>query len=184
MLRIIFVAALAAVTPFVPQAGGAESGANGLVVENAWARAIVGGSDRSAGYATITNEGATAVRVIAAETPSAARTEIHETTIVDDVMRMRELEQGLEIEAGQSLTLEPGGLHIMFLEVSAPFGPGDSVPVRLILEDGGEIEVTFSVRASGDASSAADDHEHGGGAHGDDDHEHNGHGHNGHEHDH
>lgn len=99
------------------------------------------------GYMVVTNNGAAddVLLEVRAEYP---RVEVHETVDNDGVMRMQHLENGLVIPAGESVTLEPGGLHIMFMGLDGrPFEVGGEVPVTLVFERAGEIEVIFNVEA-------------------------------------
>ncbi|MEM9431673.1 MAG: copper chaperone PCu(A)C [Pseudomonadota bacterium] len=97
------------------------------------------------GYLTIHNTGESADRLIGAEA-AFARTEIH-TTEVDDkgVARMIHQKDGLEVPAGGTLTLEPGGYHVMFMGLDAPFEEGKAQAVTLIFEEAGPIDVSFDV---------------------------------------
>ena len=65
--------------------------------------------------------------------------------VVNDVMTMRPVKGGLEIPPGGAVELKPGGLHIMFLEVSRPFNVGETVPVTLEFERAGSVEIAFPV---------------------------------------
>jgi len=67
---------------------------------------------------------------------------------VNDVMTMRPVEGGLEIPAGATVELKPGCFHVMFLQVSEPFREGATVPVTLVFEKAGRVEVPFPVRAA------------------------------------
>jgi copper(I)-binding protein len=62
-----------------------------------------------------------------------------------DVMKMNEVEGGLVIPAGQSVTLEPGGFHIMFMELKQAFVEGSMVPVTLTFANAGTVEVELMV---------------------------------------
>ena len=66
-----------------------------------------------------------------------------------NVMRMRELEKGLEIPPGATVTLKPGGLHIMFMGLKAPFAKDAKVPVTLVFEKAGSIDVELLVAGDG-----------------------------------
>jgi copper(I)-binding protein len=79
--------------------------------------------------------------------------------VIDDVMQMSQLPDGLEIPAGETVTLAPGGLHLMFMQISQPFVEGETVPVTLTFEHAGEIEIELAVEAFG-ASSMSDHSEH------------------------
>ncbi|MEO0912507.1 MAG: copper chaperone PCu(A)C [Pseudomonadota bacterium] len=98
-----------------------------------------------AGYVQITNTGETDEKLIGAES-DLGRTVLHTTEFSDDgVARMVHLEDGIEIPAGETVTLERGGLHIMFLGLKAPFEREETYPVTLIFETAGPMTVDFSV---------------------------------------
>lgn len=122
--------------------------AGDLEIASTWARAMLPGQPAGGGYLTVVNTGAEADRLVAASSPAAGRVEIHTMEVVDDVMVMRPLEGGLEIPAGGTVELKPGGLHLMFFEVAEPFGEGDTVPVRLDFEKAGSVDASFAVRAA------------------------------------
>jgi copper(I)-binding protein len=117
-----------------------------LAVSDGWAPLSPTGVDVGAGYLTITNATTTADALVEVSTPRAGRSEIHEMASDGPVMRMRAVPR-LEIPAGQTVTLGPGGLHLMFHELDHGFAAGESVPVRLVFEHAGPIETTLSVRA-------------------------------------
>ena len=98
---------------------------------------------------TITNKGTTADRLIAARSATSAKVEIHEMKMDGNVMRMRELDKGLEIPPGATVTLKPGGYHIMFMELKAPFAKDAKVPVTLVFEKAGSIDVELLAQAMG-----------------------------------
>ena len=66
-----------------------------------------------------------------------------------NVMRMRELEKGLEIPAGATVMLKPGGYHIMFMGLKAPFAKDAKVPVTLVFEKAGSLDIALDVEALG-----------------------------------
>lgn len=129
----------------------AETAPGELAIENAWAAPTPGGVDVSAGYLTITNGTAEADALVGVSSPRAASAEIHEMTMQDGVMQMRAIER-LEIGAGQSVSLAPGGRHLMFLGVTQPFAVGETIPVRLRFEHAGELNVSLPVQAAAHAS--------------------------------
>jgi copper(I)-binding protein len=71
-----------------------------------------------------------------------------------DVMRMRELEKGLEIPAGGTVTLAPGGFHLMLIGLTAPLKAGTRVPVTLVFEKAGSIDIELDVQAMGSTAPA------------------------------
>ncbi len=98
---------------------------------------------------TIINKGTTADRLVAARSAASDKVEIHEMKMDGSVMRMRELEKGVEIPPGGTVVLKPGGYHIMFMELKAPFAKDTKVPVTLVFEKAGTIDVPFTVEAMG-----------------------------------
>ena len=65
------------------------------------------------------------------------------------VMTMRPVENGLSIPAGQSVTLAPGGYHLMLMDLKGPLKKGDKVPVTLAFEKAGEVKVTLDIEGIG-----------------------------------
>jgi periplasmic copper chaperone A len=121
-----------------------------LEIMHPWTRATPKGAKVAGGYLTLTNRGAAADRLVAVEASAAAgKIELHEMTVDHGVMKMRQLAHGIGLPAGQTVTLEPGGLHVMFLDLKAPLKEGESVSARLIFEKAGSIDVTFKVEAMG-----------------------------------
>jgi copper(I)-binding protein len=66
-----------------------------------------------------------------------------------NVMRMRELDKGIEIPPGTSVELKPGGLHLMFTGLKAPFARDSKVPLTLVFEKAGSADVELAVEAMG-----------------------------------
>ncbi|MEQ8481607.1 MAG: copper chaperone PCu(A)C [Hoeflea sp.] len=116
-----------------------------LEIGHPYARATPPNAPVSGGYLTIRNNGETADRLIGGKAGFADRVEIHEMSMENDVMKMRELADGLEIPAGGEVELKPGGYHIMFIGLDSRMAEGDSRPVTLTFEKAGSIEVDFSV---------------------------------------
>jgi periplasmic copper chaperone A len=124
-----------------------------ISVEQPWARATPPGAKIAAGYIVIRNAGG-ADRLLGATSPAAERVEMHTTAREGDIARMREV-KAHPVPARGELELKPGGAHLMFVNIKAPFKEGDKVPVVLKLEKAGEVKVEFHVRRLGAAA-----HEH------------------------
>jgi len=141
----LFLAAAACGDP-TSQSSAHEAPASAQVaVTNAWAAPTPSGVDVSAGYLTITNGTNAEDHLLSATSPRATRVEIHEMTMDGSVMRMRALDR-LPVPAGGSAQLAPGGAHLMFFGVNEPFANGQSIPVRLVFEHAGAINVTLPVQ--------------------------------------
>ncbi len=131
-----------------------------LEIGHPWSRETPDGARVAAGYATITNKGAEADRLVEVRSDISASVEIHEMAIDDNgVMTMRPLADGLDVPAGAEVKLEPGSFHIMFINPDASFKEGERFNGTLVFESAGEIDVEFAVEAMG---GAADTHDHSG----------------------
>lgn len=119
-----------------------------LTVSGGWLRTMLPSQPAGGGYLTITNAGPVADSLVAVSTPVAGKSEIHMMEMKGDVMVMRPVDGGIEIPAGGTVELKPGGLHLMFMQVTEPFEQGRMVPVTLEFEKAGKIEVSMPVKAA------------------------------------
>jgi copper(I)-binding protein len=131
-----------------------------MKVDQPWVRATPGGARVGGGYMTITNSGATPDRFLGVTLPQAARGEVHEMKMEGGTMQMREVKGGLEIGPGQKVELKPGGYHIMFMDLRAPFKPGDKLKGQLRFEKAGTVDVEFKVESIGAGAPAMPKHSH------------------------
>ena len=129
-----------------------------LEIGHPWARATPPTAPTAGGFLTVTNTGTSPDRLLSVSSPAAASVQIHETKMEGNVMRMREREGGLEIAPGGTVTLAPGNLHLMLMGLKAPFKQGEKVPVTLVFEKAGKIEVELSVVAIGATPSRHPEH--------------------------
>ncbi|MDH3308349.1 MAG: copper chaperone PCu(A)C [Acidimicrobiia bacterium] len=129
---------------------GGCSGTATVTIDDAWARTSASTQNAGAAYMTIVG-GDTADRLVAVSVASAvARTaELHETTMgsgdTDGMMMMQEVPV-LEIPAGERVSLEPGGYHVMLMMLAEPLVTGAAFDVTLTFEQAGEIVVPVEVR--------------------------------------
>ena len=112
-----------------------------LVVTQAWSRATPGGAPVAGGYLSIENKGSLPDRLLSGSTDAARKTEIHEMALDNGIMTVRPVEGGLFIEAGKTLKFEPGGRHLMFIGLAAPFREGEQLSVSLAFESAGKVTV-------------------------------------------
>ncbi|WP_294644452.1 copper chaperone PCu(A)C [uncultured Aureimonas sp.] len=131
-----------------------------IEIEHPWSRATPPGARTGAGYLALSNAGTTADRLVSAASPVAEKVEVHEMTIVDGVMNMKQVAGGIEIPAGGEARLAPGGFHLMLIGIREPFKQGALVPVTLTFEKAGPVEVELEVGSMG-AKEPANDHGHG-----------------------
>src|SRR5437899_11633415 len=111
-----------------------------LQIGQPWARATPPSAPAGGGFLKITNTGSPPDRLVSAKSPAADLVQVHEMKMDGNVMRMREVEKGLEIPAGGSVTLAPGGYHLMMMGLKRPLTQGTSVPVTLVFETAGKID--------------------------------------------
>jgi periplasmic copper chaperone A len=145
--RVLLLSAL------VVLAAGAVSAQTGrLQVENAWARATPGKSDAGAAYVTI--QSPSPDRLVAASTPVAKEAQLHTMEMSGMVMKMRPI-SGVDIPAGQPVTLAPGGKHIMLMGLKNPLKVGQSFPLTLTFAKAGTRTVSVAVEKVGATGPAA-----------------------------
>jgi periplasmic copper chaperone A len=154
-MRYALLAAVAASLLFVPPASAHEIKAGTLVLTDLWARATPPGAKAGGGFLTITNTGDEPDRLVSASTPEAAIGEVHEMKVEDGVMTMRPLADGLAIPAHDSVTLAPGGFHLMFINLKAPLAEGGKMPVTLTFEKAGTVETFLHIEPIGAPGPAA-----------------------------
>ena len=132
----------------------------GIMIDDPYARAATPAARSGAAFMVIMNHTGIDDRLIAASTDVAKRVELHTHTADDaGVMRMREVEGGIMVPAGEATTLKRGGLHVMMMGLTERFDQGKEIDVTLTFERAGEIVVKIPV----DNERAAD---HGGMHHG------------------
>lgn len=167
-MKTILLAAAAALTlatPAFAHAGvdhnGCEAGQSFIVgditVTDAFTRATLPGAKAAGGFMTITNAGAPD-RLVGAETQTAKVTEIHEMKMEGDVMKMSRLAEGLEIPAGGTVALEPGGFHVMMMGLVQALHEGACLEVTLKFDTAGELPIMLTVGGT-DADAAPTAHE-------------------------
>ncbi|MFW6091794.1 MAG: copper chaperone PCu(A)C [Actinomycetota bacterium] len=125
-----------------------------LTVEEAWVKAADEGM--TAAFGVLANTSDADVRVVGAESPAAAAVELHEVAEVDGEQTMREKDGGFEVPAGSEHVLEPGGDHLMLMDLAGPVQPGEGVDVVLTLQDGSTVELTAQAK---DFAGADEDYE-------------------------
>lgn len=142
------IAFVLALLPTLASAHGFQLGA--IEIGHPWARSTAPGQAAGGGFLKLKNGGATADRLVAASAAVADRVELHSMKMEGDVMRMRQVD-GIDLPAGGSVALEPGGLHLMFLGLKQPLAAGSRFPLKLQFEKAGEVTVEVHVEAAGAA---------------------------------
>lgn len=129
-------------------------------VDAAWARASVPGQTGTGAFMKLTaKDGA---KLVGASSPAAGVTEVHEMKMEGDVMKMRAV-PALDLPAGKTVELKPGGFHVMLLDLKAPLAVNTVVPLTLTFRDAKgveskqELKIPVSARAP---AGAMDGHKH------------------------
>lgn len=118
----------------------------GLHVIGAWARPTVPGAPTGAAYALIVNLTDADETLLSVSTDAAEVSEIHEMIMAEgDVMRMNPFEGGLTIPAGGAVLLQPGGLHVMLMNLTDALEVGEVLDFTLTFANAGEVEVSIPV---------------------------------------
>jgi periplasmic copper chaperone A len=141
------LAALSAVLVFFATlSGGAFAQGTAVQVTDAWARATPGGAQTAAAYVTITSTAGD--RFTGASTPAAQKAELHTMTMDGNVMKMRQVDS-IDLPAGKTVTLKPGGYHIMLTGLAQPLTEGQTFPLTLTFDKAGAREINVTVQKIG-----------------------------------
>jgi hypothetical protein len=130
-------------------------------VKEAWVRTSVQGQKATAAFMKITaKDGA---KLVGASSPVAGVTEVHEMKMDGDIMKMRAVPGGLDLPAGKTVELTPGGYHVMLMDLKAPLPKDSTVPLTLVFKNAKgvqskvELKVPVAAVAPGATPSKADD---------------------------
>ena len=154
-MRIFAIAVIAAAA--TAAAALAAPPGTTLQVGHAWARATPPGAPVAAAYLVIDNRGGKPDRLLAVSSPRAARVEVHSTVHEGGIAKMRRIDP-LHVAAGERLSFEPGGIHVMLLDLASPLVAAERVPLALRFEIAGEMNIEAAVLAVGDAEPAHKHH--------------------------
>ena len=141
--RISIVALLSAVVFSV--AALADGAADHITINDPYIRAVPPVVKTSAAFMQIQNSDKIERFVVKAETPAAAAVELHMHTKDGGVMRMRQIPH-IHLPSNQTVSLQPGGLHVMLFELQTTLTPGDEIPITLTFDDGSTKDVIAIVR--------------------------------------
>ncbi|MBB5752082.1 copper chaperone PCu(A)C [Prosthecomicrobium pneumaticum] len=116
-----------------------------IEITDLWARATPPAAPAAGGFLTITNHGSEPDRLISAASDAAEKVEIHEMKTENGTMIMRPVAGGVDIPAGGTVALAPGGYHIMFIRPKAPLVEGGKVAVTLTFEKAGAVDTFLHI---------------------------------------
>ena len=139
--RIAHILAITSAALLTAHAANAQ-----VTVKDAWVRATV--PQQKATGAFMQLSAAKDTKLVSASSPVTPLVEVHEMAMQDNVMRMRQIAT-LDLPAGKTVELKPGGYHVMFMQLKAPLQKGERVPIVLVFEKAGRISVDMQVEALG-----------------------------------
>jgi periplasmic copper chaperone A len=125
--------------------GSATAKVGDLALSGGYVKGMLPGQAVGGGYVTIHNGGGSDDRLVSVKSSAAGKVELHEMKMQGDVMKMRELKDGIAISAGATIALSPNTMHLMFKQVKTPFKQGAVVPVTLTFEKAGAVELSLPV---------------------------------------
>lgn len=140
--------------------GAAEAGdaaVGSIKITKAWSRAVPG--QNGAAFMTITNTGTNADRLVSGTSPASASVELHAHEQQNGIMRMSKV-PGIEVPPGGSVTLAPGGLHVMLMGMKAAPKQGQTLELGLVFEKAGAVTVPVDVMAAGAVMPQGHGHDH------------------------
>jgi len=146
-MRSMLKFAIAAIVIVAAIPALAQGTGSSIVVAGPYARATPAAAQTGAVYMTIDNKSGAADRLTGASSDVAAKVQVHEMTMVNGIMQMRELADGLAVPAGGSATLKPGSYHVMLIGLKQPLTAGETFPLTLTFAKAGNISVTVPVQA-------------------------------------
>ena len=144
--------AMAALPLASASAQTADYDVGSIHITQPWTRATPKGASSGAGYLTVTNSGTAPDRLSCAATDVAAQCQIHTMSMENGLMKMRPVEGGLEIKPGETVTLKPGGYHVMFVKLKHQLQTGNAVEATLQFEKAGTVKIEMPVVAIGAAA--------------------------------
>ena len=122
-----------------------SSGSDTVDVEDPWGRPSPTSEGNAAFYMDLIGSD-TDDTLVSAESPACGMVELHESQMTDGVMSMQHLPEGIPVPAGETVSLEPGGLHVMCMNVTEALVEGETADILLRFENSGEVSVSAEIR--------------------------------------
>jgi len=148
----VLCALLAACSPSAPPASHSHEMETGLHISDAWINMPPPGAAVAGAYLSLTNHGAED-RLLTVASTACERVEIHEMKMASGMMQMREITGGLALPANSTVSLTPGGLHLMLIAPNTTLEIGEQVEMHLTFEHARAQTVVFDVRSRMEADS-------------------------------
>lgn len=142
-----FPALLGVLVAFGGSSQADEIKAGDMTIIHPFARASAGAARVGAVFMGLQNNGTRADRLLAVSVPTeiARKAEVHHHIMEGDISRMRKMEGGIEIPAGATVVLEPGGPHVMLMNLTEPLAEGEDIVLVLTFDKAGDVTVDIPV---------------------------------------
>ena len=152
---LLFVAAFAMPAAVAEDSPNVSIGT--LFIEGAFSRPTIAGAKDAEGYLSIINEGSVPDRLVSVDSDIADKVELRESKKVNGTVETQTLSDGIEIPAGGTINLAPGGDHVAFINIHHPVKTGDIIHATLGFENAGQIDIGFHATPSLSATAPSDD---------------------------
>ena len=127
-------------------------------VKDAWVRTSVQGQKATGAFMKLTaKDGA---KLVAASSPVAGVTEVHEMKMEGDIMKMKAVAGGLDLPAGKTVELKPGGYHVMLMDLKAALPKDSTIPLTLVFKDAKGVESRLELKVPVATAPMAAAHKH------------------------
>ena len=134
-----------------------------LKIGHPWTRVTPEGARAAGGFMTITNTGTQPDTLVGGTFVASETFEVHEMSMTDGMMKMRQLDKGLVIKPGETVEMKPGSFHVMMIGMKQPLKEGERIKGTLVFERAGTIEVDYKVEPLGARAAGGAGHDHGSG---------------------
>jgi copper(I)-binding protein len=132
--------------------------AQSVDVKDAWVRTSVQGQKATGAFMKLTaKDGA---KLVAASSPVAGVTEVHEMKMEGDIMKMKAVAGGLDLPAGKTVELKPGGYHVMLMDLKAALPKDSTIPLTLVFKDAKGVESRLELKVPVAVAPMASAHKH------------------------
>lgn len=136
-LSVLFAALSLSTAAF---AGAADD----VVVHEPYVRLAPPNAQATGAFMVLKNTGSKDAKLVKAANPASRLTELHTHINDQGVMRMRQV-PAIDLPAKGEAVLQPGGLHVMLIDMKAPLSEGQVVPITLTFDDGSSKQVDVKV---------------------------------------
>ena len=131
-------------TPILALSFCTLAAAQSVDVKDAWARATVPGQKATGAFMKLTAKSDS--KLVAGSSSVAGVVEVHEMKMDGGVMQMRAVQGGLDLPAGKTVELKPGGYHVMLMDLKLPLQKDTTIPLTLVFKDAKGVETKTELK--------------------------------------